>query len=702
MNSKKISIENYLSLKDSVQYAPGVGPKILPKLNNLGILTINDLLHYYPRRYLDRSKIVPISQARLGEEITIIGRVIKVVKQRTARGIKILKVAIYDGSSYLWGIWFNQEFHADRLKEGIEVAFSGKIYFRYREFQIQNPAYDILGLGNESREETVHTGRIIPLHPASQSISPNMLRRIMKKTVSKYSNLPDPLPASIRLKYHYLPLSLALSQIHFPENEEMIESARERLVFDELFSLQLGLAIRKKRIARDRKGLAHQIGGLLPQKFIKNLPFELTQAQKRAIREIEKDMAIPTPMNRLLQGEVGSGKTIVALKALLTTIDNGYQGAFMVPTEVLAEQHFMTIKQFLKGIPIKYELLLGAMTTKEKQEITQKIKDGKIDLVIGTHTLIQEGVDFKNLGLAVIDEQHRFGVRQRVVIKEKGLHPDILIMTATPIPRTLSLTLYGDLDISVIDELPQGRKKIKTSLFNKNESERPYNLVRNEIKKGRQAYIVCPLIEESDKMELKSVTEEVERLKTKVFPDFKLNFLHGQMKREEKENIMNKFRDKEIDILVSTTVIEVGIDISNATVMLIEDAERFGLSQLHQLRGRIGRGEYESYCILLADFTTEEARERLKAIKSCDNGFELAEADLRIRGQGELFGTRQSGLTDLKITRLSRDIETLNRSRKEAFTLIDKDPNLEDPQYYFLLDEVKRRFAQNLDWLFHS
>jgi ATP-dependent DNA helicase RecG len=625
-----------------------------------------------------------------------------ITKTASRKGIRIVSVGIFDGTGYLFGIWFNQDYMATRFKEGMRVAFSGRVNYRFYRLQIENPLYDVL---TEEDSESIHTGRIVPIHPATKKVTPNMLRRMIKNALEFVIKIEDPIPTFILSKYNLLPRDLAFRQIHFPKNESLANRARERFIFEELFLMQTGLAMRKKRITGYLKGVKHKAEGRLTKLFLENLAFELTSDQKKAVNEILKDMSSPKPMNRLLQGEVGSGKTVVSVIAMLAAIQSGYQAAIMAPTEVLASQHYQKIKRMCKPVPISIALLTGSLSAKEKKELQRRIRGDKVNMVIGTHAVIQEEVEFARLGLVVIDEQHRFGVRQRILLKEKGFYPDVLIMTATPIPRTLSLTLYGDLDVSIMKELPGGRRireHIETIICDQRHRNWAYNKVKEEVAKGRQAYIVCPLIEESDKLAVKAVMEEAERLKSQVFPDLKVGIIHGRLKPEEKDKMMMAFTQGLLDILISTTVIEVGIDIPNASVMLVEDAERFGLAQLHQLRGRIGRGRHKSYFILFADPKTEEGKRRMAAIRDIKDGFLLAEADLEIRGEGQLFGTRQSGLPDLKIAKLTRDMEVLLKARKEAFELIDRDPQLKEAENTLLLEEIKLRFAPNLKWLFQA
>ncbi|MCL5291080.1 MAG: ATP-dependent DNA helicase RecG [Actinobacteria bacterium] len=679
-----------------------VGPRVASALSGLGIESVGDLVNHYPHRYIDLGTKKRISDMRIGERATVVGSVRAIESRKARNRMWIVSVGIYDGTGYLYGVWFNQKYMENRFKKESRVAFSGRINYRYGRLQMENPLFDVI---EDDASTGVHTGRIIPVHPATQSLSPMMLRRIIKNALDYVGLVADPLPADLLARQGYIDKMHALGEIHFPTTMEMQGKARARLLFEELFLMQVGLAVRKLRIERETKGVAHRIDGELYRRFIVSLPFELTADQNAVISEIREDMAMPKPMNRLVQGEVGSGKTVVAVAALVIAVQGGYQGTMMAPTEVLAEQHYRKVKEMLEPLGIEVRLLTGSQSLKEKEKTEEDIGEGRVDIVVGTHAIIQEAVSFNRLGLAVIDEQHRFGVRQRIDLKEKGYHPDALIMSATPIPRTLSLTLYGDLDVSIIRELPGGKRigeHVETVVCDKTHRDWAYGKIREEIREGRQAFIVCPLIEESDKLEVKSVMEEAERLSHAVFPDLRVGLIHGRLKASEKEEVMRAFRDRELDVLIATTVIEVGIDIPNATVILVEDADRFGLSQLHQLRGRIGRGEHKSYCILFADPTTEEGGERMKAIETIKDGFTLAEADLAIRGEGELFGTRQSGLPDLKLAKLVRDIEVLALARREAFQIVKSDPHLERPEHDLLLKEIKRKFADNLDWLFQA
>ncbi|MCK4777488.1 MAG: ATP-dependent DNA helicase RecG [Actinomycetia bacterium] len=696
---------NTLNLQSPVSKVPGVGNKVETYLQKLNIFTIEGLLTHFPSRYLDRRKLKEIKDLKMGEEVTVVGKV-KVVKKKfiKKRKLQILEVGIFDGTGYLYGIWFNQNFIAKIFKDDTEIAFSGKVKYKYGQLQIENPLYDIITEGNEDDEIKCHTARIIPIHPATASLTPNRIRRIIFNLIPQ-AEVIDFLPSGLISKYNLYPRNIALKEIHYPGDEESLLKAKQRLIFEELFLIQTALALRKKRIENEENGIVHQTKGELIDKFFKSLPYELTGDQNIAVKQIFKDMKNNSPMNRLLQGEVGCGKTVVAVAAMVAAVQGGYQVAIMAPTEILANQHLKKISMYLKNTKITVNILLGSTTLKDKKEIKARIKKGNIDVVIGTHALIQEDVEFKKLGLAVIDEQHRFGLRQRINMKEKGYNPDVLIMTATPIPRTLSLTLYGDLDVSIIKELPKGRNiadKIKTMVCKRGENKNAYQTIRQEVSNGRQAFIICPLIEETDKIEAKSVLKEVEYIKKDIFPDLRVGVLHGKMKPKEKDEIMEKFYSQNIDILISTIVVEVGIDVPNATVMVIENADRFGLSQLHQLRGRVGRGKHNSYCYMFADSKTEEAQKRMEAIQKISDGFLLSEEDLKIRVEGEIFGLKQSGLTDLKISKLVRDFETLITVRAEAFKLIESDPLLKQPNHILMMDKIEEKFTDNIEWLFHS
>jgi ATP-dependent DNA helicase RecG len=691
-------------LNDSVQYLKGIGPERAKALKTVGVESVEDLLYHIPRRYLDRSTILPIARVRPGSEVTIIGRVEAFGKARTRR--PQFQVILKDKSGMIKLVWFSKlTWIANLFEENDLVVASGQVTF-YRGLQMVHPELEILSKKSEeevSEEELIHTGRVIPLYPSTAELKKVWLdsrgfRRVLKPLLEKVPDLvKETLPEKIVADLGLLPLSQAMREIHFPDNLESAEKARDRLAFDELFYLELMLALRKTKI-RQEEGIIFQKPGDLVKGLLKTLPFQLTDAQKKVLREISADMMSSNSMHRLLQGDVGSGKTIVALVAMLMAVESGYQAALMAPTEILAEQHFITIHRLLESLGLCVVMLTSSVTKAEREKILGLIKNGDSQVVIGTHALIQEKVEFSRLGLVVIDEQHRFGVMQRAKLKQKGPSPDVLVMTATPIPRSLALTAYGDLDVSVIDALPPGRKPIKTSLFMEDSRSKMHKFLEEEIGKGRQVYIVYPLVEESEKADLKAATESYEYLKEKVFPKRKLALLHGRIKSKERESIMQSFRNGEYDILVATTVIEVGVDVPNATVMVIEHAERFGLSQLHQLRGRIGRGAEQSFCLLMANPPLSlEADKRLKTMVSTNDGFKISEMDLKLRGPGEFFGTRQHGLPELRIADILTDAKLLYRSRELAFRIIQEDPTLKHEENQCIrstfIRKYKKRFS---------
>ncbi len=691
------------------------------------IRTVADLLHHYPRRYIDRSQVSAIRDLRTGQQATVIARVKKTAKRQTRRRQSMITVSLYDGSGYLDLTLFNQPWAAGLYKEGQELAVSGTAALYRGRLQMANFEVEVL----REDADTVHTARITPVHPATEGISGRTIRELVFRALEQLRSIDDPLPEDIVSAESLILFDRAIRAIHFPNSQEDLSQARERLKFDELFTLELGVAFRKHRVEAGERGITHDTDGPLVERLRATLPFEPTAAQRRAMGEIDAAMARHRPMNVLLQGDVGSGKTLVALHAALVAIQSGHQAAIMAPTEVLAGQHFRSMDELLApfgAVPflgvaaataargqasllepdqsdaaVTYALLSAAVTGKDRTRILEGIEAGDVDLVVGTHALVQEAVRFRELSLAVIDEQHRFGVHQRMALKGKGASPDVLIMTATPIPRTLALTYYGDLDVVVLDEMPKGRLPVETRIARAPaERDSAYDLVRREVQSGRQAFVVCAAIDEANRAEVRAAEKEAERLATAVFPDLSVEVLHGRMRPAEKERVMEEFRAGKHHLLISTTVVEVGVDVPNATVMLIENSERFGLAQLHQLRGRIGRGEHRSTCILFDESgpENEEARARLEAMVRTTDGFELADEDLRLRGEGTLFDVRQSGLPDLKLARLAEDLELVKRARARAFAMIDEDPTLE--HHATLLRELKSRFVRSIDWLFHS
>ncbi|HEX9717253.1 MAG TPA: ATP-dependent DNA helicase RecG [Actinomycetota bacterium] len=693
-----------------------------------GIGSVRDLLHHYPRRYIDRSQVEPIRSLRVGKPTTVIAKVKRVTKRQTRRRQSMVTVTLYDGSGSVDVTFFNQPWAATLYREGQELAVSGTAAMYGRRLQLANFEVEIL---KGADAEMVHTGRITPVHRAAEGITTRTVRELVFRALEQLPPIPDPLPDDVTRAESLLPFDGAIRKIHFPETQEELTGARERLKFDELFTLELGVAFRKHRVEAAEKGVAHAPEGSLVDRLLATLPFEPTAAQGRAVREIGEAMARPRPMNVLLQGDVGSGKTVVALYAALVAIQSGHQAAIMAPTEVLAGQHFRSMAALLGplgAVPyleladgpakaqaslldpeqpeeavVTYALLSASVTGKDRTRVLEAIASGDVDLVVGTHALVQEAVAFRDLSLAVIDEQHRFGVHQRMALKRKGTSPDVLIMTATPIPRTLALTYYGDLDVVVLDEMPKGRQPVQTRIARTGaERAAAYAVVRREVEAGRQAFVVCAAIDEANRAEVRAAEQEAARLATEVFPDLSVHVLHGRMRPAEKERVMDEFRAGKHHLLISTTVVEVGVDVPNATVMLVENAERFGLAQLHQLRGRIGRGEHRSHCFLFDESKeeNEEARGRLDAMARSTDGFELADEDLRLRGEGTLFDVRQSGMPDLELARLADDLDVVKRARARAFALIESDPRLE--RHPSLLAELRSRFERSIDWLFHS
>ena len=663
-----------------VMYIKGVGPKIAYKLNKLGIYTAKDLMLYFPKKHIDYSSRTLIRNLKEGETTTVFGYITSVSAFNTRNKLSVIKVTVADESGKVDLSFFqakSNQFMLQRIKsqfpKNAGIMISGKVKRSSYDNKLtfDKPNYSIMtGEFIEDKNSNLNLARIVPIYTVCEDLSIKVLRRAIFNAIKMYKNeIENIVPDFIREKYGILDKKTAVEQIHFPESMELLEQSRFSLIFEELFVIQLKLARIREENANTHSSIALKIktDGLV-RKFIDNLPFELTGGQKKAVNEILNDLNSDVPMARLLQGDVGSGKTVVATIMLLAGVENGYQGAIMAPTEILAQQHYNNLIKWLTPMGISVGLFLGSQGKRVREKFRTDLRNGQMNIAVGTHALIQEGVDFNNLGAIVVDEQHRFGVKQRNVLKKKSQNPQMLTMTATPIPRTLALTVHGDLDLTIIDELPKGRKPIKTSLVTSHRGV--YELIQHEIEQGRQAYVVYPLIEESETLSAKAATIEAERLQTEVFPQFKIGLLHGKLKNDEKEQVMEDFKNKKYDILVSTTVVEVGVDVPNATVILIENAERFGLSQLHQLRGRVGRSDLQSYCILYTASKSQETRERLNIMAQTNDGFVIAEKDLQLRGPGEFLGTRQSGLPDLIISDIVRDAKILELARNEAIDFV--------------------------------
>jgi len=669
-------------LTTPLQYLKGVGPRRAADLENAGLHTVEDLLYRFPTRYEDRSRLQPISTLKPGQTVSIAGRVLVCGLRSTRRpGFKIFEAAVDDGSGSLRAVWLNQPFLQTIFARGQHVVLYGPVEMRGSvSLQLTNPQYEII---DDEDGETIHTGRIVPVYERTGTITPKMQRRLVHEALQRLPpELPDPLPEALRVRLGMPSRHAALLAAHFPPAEAPIGAlnqfatpAQQRLIFEEAFLFQMGVLARRQTAAVETKPGVVRVDDRIRAAARAVLPFKLTNGQKQALKEIVDDLQQPQPMNRLLQGDVGAGKTIVALLAALVAMENGLQAAFMAPTEILAEQHFMNIARLLQASRFRVALLTGSTGGAARRTQLAEIASGAIHLIVGTHALVQEDVNFKQLGLVVIDEQHRFGVLQRATLRAKGLHPDVLVMTATPIPRTLALTVYGDLDVSMIRELPAGRLAVKTLAKPESRRDEIYALVREQLAAGRQAYVIYPLVEESEKIDVKAATQMADTLAQDVFPEYRVGLLHGRLKTDAKDRVMKAFAAGELDILVSTTVVEVGVDIPNAGIMLVEHAERFGLSQLHQLRGRVGRDRHQSYCFLLYQSPlSDEARERLKAMTETTDGFEIAERDLRLRGPGDFFGTRQAGIPTFRLIDLVRDREVLEAARREAARWFEKAP----------------------------
>ena len=680
-----------IDLNKDVQFVKGIGPKKAQKLNKLGIFTLKDLIYYFPRQFEDRNNFKKIFELQNDEKATIRVVVIGIEISNPRKGMNITKIDVKDDTGYAKLVFFNQNYIKDRFKPGDTILVFGRVKKEFKTIELSS--CEIEFLTNSPKK----TFKIIPTYPLTYGVSNREIIGIIKTVFSDPNlEIKEYLPNRIIEKYKLCSLDYAIRNIHNPTSKEALKISLYRIIFEEFLILQLGLFAFKNGI-EDIKGIKFRENKILDN-ILTSLPFKLTGAQDRALNEIIKDMNSSNSMNRLVQGDVGSGKTIVALLALSYCVLNGYQGALMAPTEILAQQHYLSFADTLKDFGIKIELLVGSLTKKQKEKVLDKVKNNKVDILIGTHALIEDSVGFDKLGLVITDEQHRFGVRQRNKLSSKGYNPDILVMTATPIPRTLALILYGDLDISIIDELPPGRQSIETIAINKEKRDNIYNsLVRNEVKKGRQVYIVCPLVEESETIEAKSAIHLVEELKNQYFSDLKVGLLHGKMKSSEKDYIMKSFKNKELDILVSTTVIEVGINVPNATLMIIENAERFGLAQLHQLRGRVGRGSYKSYCILIYASKSDICKQRMSIMEESNDGFKISEKDLEIRGPGEFFGTRQHGIPELKVANIFKHMKILKLAQQEARYIIGNDFKLQSYENKYLKREIINRFKNSIE-----
>jgi len=692
-------------LGQSVQYLKGVGPKKAGIFNKMGIVTVEDLFYYFPRRYEDRTSLVPIKDLKIDSTYTVKAQVLA-RGQRQAhrrRRFSIFELIVGDATGRLYCAWFNQPYLKDYFQVGSSVVLYGKVELYGSRLQMTQPEFELI---TDEDDESLGMGRIVPIYKLSQGLTQRTFRKFIKDALNEYlPYVDDFLPFDIRSRNHLLNRSKALFNIHYPQDFVSQKQAYERLAFEEFFLFQIMLALRKSK-NKAIPGIAHKVEGELVERFIASLNFTLTEAQKSVIAEIKADMAKPIPMQRLLQGDVGSGKTVVAEIGCFMAIQGGYQAAFMVPTEVLARQHYENIRCQLSDISfqlsdnsnqkkkIKIGLLTSNLNKKEKEEIYAQIQAGKIDLVIGTHALLSEKVVFKNLGFVVIDEQHKFGVGQRALLPQKGINPDVLIMTATPIPRTLAITIYGDLDISVIRQLPAGRLPIKTAHFTLKQRKCAYDIAKAQLLLGHQVFVIYPVIEESFALDIEGAEKMYLRLKNNELKDFSVGLVHGRIKPEVQAELMMKFKNKELGVLVSTTILEVGIDIPNATCIIIENTERFGLSQQHQLRGRVGRGGFESYCLLISDPQTDEAKARIDAMVRYQDGFYIAEEDLKIRGPGEFFGSRQHGLSELRIANPLAQMHLLKKTREEAIKLIKADSYLQSKPNNLLHKELLHRFPE--------
>jgi ATP-dependent DNA helicase RecG len=692
-------------LATPIQYVKGVGPRIAALFDRKGIRTVEDALFFLPRTYEDRRRLKRIAELAPGGRETGLGEILQagfVFFPRMRR--KIFEAVVGDGSGTITLKWFhgNPRYLSGRFRKGQRLLFSGEVKPFLHQKEIHHPDVELVEGAIE--DDSLHFKRIVPVYSEVEGLPQRTLRRLMKLVVDEFAEeLSSPIPPEILTRQGLIDFAEAFRQVHFPGDGESMEGlslhrskGQERIIFDEFFFLELGLALEKRGVAEEQ-GISFLPEGRLVHRLLERLSFPLTGAQERVWQQIRADMARPHPMNRLIQGDVGSGKTIVALLACLNAVECGYQAVVMAPTEVLAEQHHLNLRRLVEPLGVGIALLTSQVKGPEREGLLDRVRKGEVSLVIGTHAVIQESIGFERLGLAIVDEQHKFGVIQRGLLRRKGVNPDVLVMTATPIPRTLAMTVYGDLDVSLVDEMPPGRMPVETKSFSESGRERVYRIVAEELRKGRQAFIVYPLVEESEKLDLRDATRMAEHLQKEIFPEFRIGLLHGRMKSDEKESAMAAFKEGKAQILVSTTVIEVGIDIPNASVMVVEHAERFGLSQLHQLRGRIGRGLHPSRCLLLIQARlSDEARVRIRAMERTNDGFQIAEEDLALRGPGEFFGTQQSGFPAFRVAHLLRDVPLLVEARTEAFRLVQDDPGLSLPGHRGLRAVLARRWKGRL------